>query len=217
MTDNIIRYGIRWAGHYFGMSQPKPVRIAMASGVNFTINGGSQNNNLNVGDPIKQLSTGYYTVCGGFENAGNTADPLFGIVCGFSRGYWTGTRMQPTTTLPSGVTYGTILDRQTLVDVVPCSIGSYWEIDADATTFTTDATYRDIVGNNADHILTERANLSLLPQLHMAAGLGTGTAQWRIVQLSPTQANQDLTGNFVKLIVTPNESQWPIPGTATGT
>lgn len=214
--DNPSKYGIRYFGHLSGMTQPKPIPLALASGVNFTINGGAQNNNLNIGDPVYQLSSGYATICGGYENAANVASPLFGIVAGFGRGYFDGRMFRPTNLLPSGVTYGTILERQTFVLVVPCTVGSLWEIDVDAATYNTDAGYRGIIGNNADHILTERADLSLLPQLHMAAGLGTGTAQWRIHQLSPTMANQDLTGANVKLIVTPNESQLALPGSATG-
>lgn len=216
MADNIRRYGIRWMYSKTGGNMPKLLKVPLASAVSFDINGGTTGNNLSVGDPLKMLSTGYWGLAGGYENAANAADKVDGIVANILPFYDSSLgRMRPGTVLPSSVTYGTNFERQTFVEVIP-TLGQVFEIDADAATFTTMATYIDIFGNNADHTLVGlSASNQLNPQLHMAAGLGTGTAVWRIIGLSPSQENQDLTGLYVKLLVEVNESNAP-PFTTTG-
>jgi hypothetical protein len=217
MADNTRRYGIRWFGSLTGGVQPKFLKVPLASAVSFDINGGTTGNNLSPGDPLKMLSTGYWGLSGGYENGSNNADKVDGIVANILPFYDSSLgRMRPGTVLPSSVTYGTNFERQTFVEVIPTP-GQIFEIDADAATFTTMATYIDIFGNNADHTLVGlAASNQLNPQLHMAVGLGTSTAVWRILGLSPTQENQDLTGLYVKLLVTVNECNLP-PFTTTGT
>lgn len=218
MADNISRYGFRWFSSLYGNGgKPAPVKVPLASGVNFNINGDATNYNLYPGDPLKALSTGYWGLAGGFENAGNNADKVDGIVTTILPYFDSSLgRLKPNGFVPSGVTYGTNFERQTFVEIIPTP-GQIFEVDVDSATITTMAGYIDVFGNNADHQLAGvAANLSVNPKLHMAAGTGTGTAVWRILGLSPSQENQDLTGNFVKLLVTVNECNLP-PFTTTGT
>lgn len=214
--DNIHRYGFRWVGSLSGDSEVHPLKVPLASGVNFNINGDATNYNLYPGDPVKMLSTGYWTLAGGFENAANAADPVDGIVAHIGPFYDSSLgRMRPGTNLPSGVTYGTNFERQSFVYVIPTG-GQIFEIDADATTLNTMALIIDAYNNNYDMQLAGvAANLSVNPMLHMAAGGGTATAGWRLLRLSDTVENQDITGLYVKFLVTVNEAKMP-PFSAVG-
>lgn len=216
MTDNIQRYGFRWVGSLVSAGQPSPIRGFCATGVNFNINGDATNYNLNAGDPVKQLSTGYWTLAGGYENGSNVADAVMGIVTKVEPYYDAGLRrMKPSPYLPSGVSWGTNFERISMIMITPV-LGQIFEIDVDAATSTTFATYLDTFGLNFDHQLAgTTGNLMVNPRLHTAAGSGTATAGWRVLRLSDNLENRDLTGNYVKVLVTANESTLP-PFTATG-
>jgi hypothetical protein len=214
MADNLKFPGFRWSqSANGGKAMPAPMRYPVATAYQGTINGGS-NIDINIGDPVKLLSTGYVAHSGGSESSGGNADNVFGIVVGIAP-YWNGSVMTPSNVLPGGQgSYGTNFDRQSFVYVIPASAGTF-EIDCDdSSTATTYAAYLALVGENTDHVLTTgsepKTNCMLDISLH-----GTSTAQWRIVQISTTAANQDFSGKFVKLWVQANEGQQSIY-TATG-
>lgn len=222
MANNTHFYGFRWATNYNGRSMPVPMEMAVASAANFTVSGNATNLNLNAGDPVKINSDGTVSVSGGNENS-QTSQTTWGIVVGMGgQGYYNGTRMVRAPFLPSGTTYGTNVDRQSKVLVVPCSAG-VWEIDVDDnTTATTYLGYQAFIGENADHQNYPNsqghvnADLMVNPLLNIASHATTSTLAWRIVGVSQSLANQDFSGTFVKMLVSVNKGAEPFY-TATGT
>lgn len=215
MANNAKVYGFRWAQNANGMSQPKPEIMATASGANFTVSGNATNLNLNVGDPVALLSTGFITLAGGNENS-QTSQAAWGVVVGFGpAGFWNGTRMVRQNFLQSGCAYGAgNVDRMSEVLVVPFSAG-VWEIDVDDnTTATTQATYQALIGENCDHQLYPNAQgftnaqLAANPMLNIAShAAATTTLSMRIRGISRNFSNQDFSGTNVKLLVSINKGQ----------
>lgn len=210
MANNTQLYGFRWAVGYNRYSMPSSVERFVASAANFTVSGFGTNLNLNVGDPVRIATDGSVTLSGGNENS-QTSQPIWGVVIGFgSQGYFNGTRMVRSTFLPSGVTYGTSIDRQTRVLVAPISEG-YWELDVDDNvTATTLLTYQALIGENVDHRLNAALStaplLSANPQINIAShNPATTTLSLRIENVSQNFSNLDFTGTNVKLIVSVNK------------
>lgn len=212
MADNTRVYGFRWATSMNAVSQPKPIEYAVASAANFTVSGIGTNLNLNPGDPVKFNNDGTVSLCGGNENS-QTSQTALGVVVGFGgQGYFNGTRMVRSPFVPSGVTYGTNVDRQTRVMVVPMSAG-IWELDCDDnTTATTFLAYQALIGENCDHRLTPNgagyvtAQLFANPVLNIAShNPATTTLSMRIVGISQNFSNQDFSGNYVKMMVQVNK------------
>lgn len=212
MADNSHFYGFRWANSMNAVSMPKPLEGAVASAANFTVSGNATNLNLNVGDPVKYNTDGTFSLAGGNENS-QVSQTAFGVVVGFGgQGYYNGTRMVRSTFLPSGVTYGTNVDRQSKVLVVPFSAG-IWEIDCDdAVTATTYLGYQALIGENCDHRLVPNASgyvnaqLAANPVLNIAShAAATTTLSMRIFGVSQNFSNQDFSGNYVKLFVQVNK------------
>ena len=214
MTDNVHQYGFRWAYNANGKDMPEPELMDVASGVNFTIPGNATNLNLNVGDPVF-LTAGFLNIAQGNESSGTSQAP-WGVVVGMGPvGFFNGTRMVRQTFLQSGCAYGAAnIDRISQVLVVPFSAGM-WEIDVDDnTTATTRAAYQALVGQNCDHQNYPNsqgflnAQLACNPMLNIAShAAATATLSMRIRGISKNFANQDLTGKFVKLIVSVNKGQ----------
>jgi hypothetical protein len=194
------------------VSQPKPIEMAVASAASFLVSGNATPLTLQPGDPVKLLNDGTVTLAGGNENS-QTSNIMFGVCVGIGgQGYFNGTRMVRSPFLPSGVTYGTNVDRQSKVLVVPFSAG-IWEIDCDdAVTATTYLAYQALIGENCDHRLAPNtsgfttAQLAANPVLNIAShAAATTTLSLRIFGVSQTFANQDYTGNYVKLMVQVNK------------
>jgi hypothetical protein len=222
MANNQHFYGFRWAQNWNGKPQPQPIEMAVASGGNFTVSGDATNLNLNAGDPVKINTDGTVILSGGNENS-QTPGITWGIMVGMGgQGYYNGTRMVRAAVLPSGATYGTNVDRQSKVLVVPCSAG-VWEIDVDDnTTATTYLGYQAFIGENAEHQCYPNsqghvdADLMVNPLLNIASHATTSTLAWRIVGISQSLSNQDYSGKYVKLLVSVNKGAEPFY-TATGT
>lgn len=211
MSDNSIKYGIRWATSLNGgRNMPQPEVCIVATGASFDINGGAQNVSLGIGDPVTRLSTGGVTLCDGSEGAGGGV-AVYGIVVGVLPYYdAVSGLMRPTSALPDAVSYGTNLERQSKVLVVRADSGR-WELDCDeATTATTLAAYQAFIGENCDHTLTGVVSVDTRakPRLDISTH-ATATSQWRVLAVSPSAENQDFSGNYVKLIVEINEGQFP--------
>lgn len=214
MADNVKQYGLRWATGYNGKPQPQPIEMAVASAANFTVSGFGTNVNLNAGDPVRIAADGTVTLAGGSEN-GQTSQPIWGVVVGMGgQGYFNGTRMVRSPYLPSGVTYGTAIDRQSKVLVVPASQG-FWEIDCDdIVTATTYLGYQAFIGANCDHQLAAAVAtaplLSANPVLDISTqNPATAGLSFRIVGISQNASNQDFAGQWVKLIVSVNDGAEP--------
>jgi len=206
MADNRIVYGLRWHKGQ-GKPMPEPERHIVSNAQSFDINGGASNVALGPGDVVRRLNTGGVTLCDGAEGAGGALAP-FGVVIAVGP-YWDGTKMVRGTTLPSDTTWGTLLERQSTVLVVPMGENQLWEIDADdSTTATTEAAYQAFIGEHTDirHDTTS-TNTRATPRLDISAHNTTSTLVWNIRGISPTLDNQDFSGNYVKLLVSPNVIQ----------
>lgn len=204
MTDNMRGFsGFRWVKSLFGDSPPSAQAVRVASGYTGAINGGTTID-LNIGDPVRYVSTGTIAHAAGNEGASGGED-ISGIVVGFLP-YWDGYKRVPGWRLPANTVYGSILERQSYALIYP-AVGHIWEVDVDdATTATTESGYVAFIGENCDHRLTAGSEPKTNCLLDISTH-GTATAQWRIVNISQSVANQDFSGAYVKLYVTVNETQ----------
>lgn len=207
MADNRQEYGFRWSvAANGGRPMPAPMEMIVPTLTSFDVNGGASNVALGPGDPVILLSTGGVDLCDGAEGAGGALAP-YGIVVGVGP-YWDGTKMVRGSTLPSDTAYGTILERQSKVYVVPIQAG-IWELDCDdATTATTEAAYQAFIGENVNYIFdTTSTNTRATPRIDISTHNTTNTLVLNIVGISPTKNNQDFSGNYVKLLVRANVVQ----------
>lgn len=206
MADNRVEYGFRWSTSYNGSAMPPPIEVTVASGKAFSVTGGASNVDLGAGDPVKRESDGHVTLCEGNET---TPAAPYAIVMGVDA-HWDGTVMKRDTILPSNITYGSNLSRQSKLLVVPVTAGA-WEIDVDDSTTATDlSSYQAFIGENVDHILTGASGDSRAkPQLDISTHATTATLHWRLIAVSKTVNNEDFSGANVKLIVRPNVAQDP--------
>jgi hypothetical protein len=203
MADNRHLYGFRWSRSYNASAIPGPVEwVRLATAYNGSITGGSAID-TNVGDPMVGLSTGYFAHAAGSET---TAVAAYGIVVGIGK-VWDGSLMQSVNrVVNSGGAYGTNLTRQTKIAVVPVDQG-YWEIDCDDKTTATDlAGYLALKGENTNHVLTTGSEPLANPLLDISLH-NTTALLWRIVDVSDTIENRDLSGLYTKLIVKANVAQ----------
>lgn len=188
-----------------GANLPQPVRGLVASGYQGAINGGTSID-INAGDPVRRLSTGYFEIADGSEGAGG-GETIWGVCIGFEPFYDSALgNMRLGDKLPGGAVYGTNFTRQSKIlvqRVTDCD----WEIDCDdATTATTEALYLALIGENCDHIFLTGSEPKSNCMLDIS-GHATTAAQWQILGISPSLANQDFSGLYVKLLVTINEGQ----------
>jgi len=207
MADNPQMYGFRYHGSRVGMDY-KPERVRVASGYQGAdVNAASCN--LNVGDVVKKVSDGTVALAAG-------TDAFFGVIVNILP-YYDGSKMRWNKFLPGNTVYGTVLERQSFVEIVPVA-GYLFEVDINATnaSWDTQAEFNAFIGENVNHINTgDTVNVSANPQLNISGHATTNTLQWRITDVSPTLMNQDFSGNYVKLIVTANISQQAAGGAGT--
>lgn len=208
MADNTRVYGFRWVRSEYGQDDMPIQRYRVASAYQPTA--GGTNVDIHAGDPLVLMSTGVVQIGVGSEG---TQTATQAIAVGFGPQY-DGTAMWPRNKYIGGTTYSTLLERQTFIWGCPVA-GQVFEIDCDDnSTFTTEATYYAAIGENADFVLTaDTTNASdpkAVPQLDISTHATTNTLQCRIIDISQTRANQDFSGNYVKLYVTFNKvSQAP--------
>lgn len=203
MADNTHFYGFRpYQGNHKGggTCHPKTVRCTVATGYTGQDDGSGFNVDLNIGDPVKLVSTGTIALANG-------GDAVFGVIAGFDY-YWDGDVMRPTNKLPAAHAWGTDEGRRPYVHVIPVN-ACLWEVDVDdSTTFTTKATYQAGVYENVDHTCAgDSATSKAEPRLDISGHATTASLGWRIEAISQNQANADFSGANVKLIVSCNVSQ----------
>lgn len=212
MADNRHKYGIRFYASMTGAGRTSAIEGFIASGyaplINTNVSVG-----LAIGDPVQRLTDGSFALAGDTTTTG--AVP-FGVVAGFGNVKldYGATKSRPSPYYPTGVTYTTKAN-ETKVYVLPFG-RDVWEIDADDNvTATTEAAYRALFENNFDLVyLLDAANPDKRranPMLDISGGgFGANTAHFRLFGISKTQENQDLSGNFVKLLVQLNEGREPV-------
>lgn len=214
MADNRPAYGFRPWKALGGRNVPLPLECIVATAEAFNVTNGAQGVGLGPGDVVTQLSTGGVTLCPGTET---TIGVPFGVVVGV-KPYWNATKsvMEYGPVLPSATAWGTVLERQSKLMVVPID-WFIWEVDVDdATTATTLAAYQAFIGENVDMVNTGASGETRAkPKLDIQTHAATNTITFRIVGVSPSQDNQDFSGANVKLLVRANLAQSPFM-TATG-
>ncbi|MDX2253286.1 MAG: hypothetical protein NW202_13455 [Nitrospira sp.] len=204
MADNQHIYGIRWSSDNRS-PMPTPIPKSIANAYQATNDGAGFNVGLSIGDPVKLVSDGTIALA-------LTTNAVYGIIVGFLP-YWNGSAMVPTDYLPGGTSPGTtIRDRRSQALVVPVFPGQLWEIDCDdKVTFTTEAAYEDAEGENCTIVCPgDQSNASrprANPLLDISLNATTAGLVARIEKISPTVANQDFSGLYVKLLISFNISQ----------
>ena len=200
MVDNLYRYGFHFVRSANGMGCPPPIELPVATGYQAQV--GTVNVDLNIGDPVV-LSNGNVQLCPGSE--GTPGDP-WGIIVGIGNfgKVWDGSRMTPNDKIPGGTAWGTILERQSKVLVVPAHWG-IWSVVVDDTTATDEATYQSYVGSNMDHVLeVDSDNSKAKPELDRSSVATTATLQWRVLEVDRNVSNKDFSEDNVRLLVTAN-------------
>lgn len=208
---NRVDYGFKWVrANNGGKECPAPERWPVATGYQAAVNGGT-NVDLNVGDVVKRLGTGFLALAEGTEIATYPTAPgdiSLGIIVGFDD-FFDGTVLQPTNVLPGGTAYGTNLDRQSHAYVVP-AIAGVWQVDCDEnTTATTIPLYQALVGERVDMVNTNTATdpsgtVKADPQIDISTHAVTVTLRWTIYGLSQSQDSLDPSAVNFKLLLTAN-------------
>lgn len=205
MADNTHEYGFRWVKGELGQVTPPIQRVRLASA--YQPAAGGTNVDLHPGDPLQIASTGTGTICVGSEG---TQSITYGIYVGQGPEF-DGTVMQPRNKHIGGSgAYGTNLERQTYVYVIPVA-GQIFEIDCDdSSTATTEAAYYALIGENADFVLvadtTNTNDPKADPKLDISTHATTSALQCRIVDIAP-RVNTDFSGLNVRLRVVFNKVQ----------
>ena len=150
---------------------------------------------LNVGDPVKKVNDG--TLAGVAAT-----DAFFGVVASIGP-YYNGTAMVRGKSLPGGTTYGSNLERQSMVGIYLAADNLFEVVCDDAVTATTQAAYTAFIGENTEVSINQVSGSTLAtPKLDISLHNTTALA-WRIVGLSKRN-NIDYSGANVPLIVTGN-------------
>jgi hypothetical protein len=193
MADNLLLYGLRYTKSHFGTTVGIQ-RVRVASGYSPTV--GGNNVNVNVGDVVKKVSDGTVALAA----AGDTP---YGVVERIHP-YFDGTRMTIGKYLPFNTVYGTNLERQSFLSIIPAENAIFEARANDKTTATTQALYTDMIGENVDLInVGDTTRQTVNAQINIGTNATTNTLTWRIVDISP-RIDIDYTGLYVPLLITPN-------------
>lgn len=205
MSDNAPRYGFRFVKSRYGGGNAPVQEAWVASNASFDVSGGAANVVLGEGDPLLQVSDGSVTLALGSETTDSTT--IVGICCGIKQYKDTvrgvNTVMGPG--IPSDLVWGTNLQFQSRLYFVPVE-SAIWAIQVDDnTTFTTEATYQAVIGENCRMILTGASGETRAkPKLDISTHATTNTFPWKIIGISQTAQNQDYSGANVELYVISN-------------
>lgn len=211
MADNRHKYGFRFYASMAGVGRTSGIEGMITSGYQANVGSGPTNVGVCIGDPVAM------NAAGNFELAQDiTADRFFGVVVGIinarvdSNG-----KSRPVSYLPGATTWTNEVDRTRII-VLPFG-RDLWEIDVDdAVTATTLAAYRALKGLNVDMVYrvdTSDANKPKAdPVLDISTAATTAGLDFRIMDVSKSQENQDFSGANVKLIVQLNVGSEPMLG-----
>ncbi|MEE9219984.1 MAG: hypothetical protein V3U34_00405 [candidate division NC10 bacterium] len=201
MTDNIQKYGFRWAvAHNGGKSCPAPVWRPVASAYQASLD--SNEVNINMGDMMKIVAGGTFEIADGDES---TSEAVWGVCVAVGKSF-DGNFMESKTFIPGGTTWGTNRERQTLIGVVPVDAGVWSiEVTGNAAAFDTETEYLAAVGKNANFTNTIDTTLvRAQPRVDISTAATTNTLILRLYGVDNSEENQDFSGNFVKMLVVGN-------------
>lgn len=197
---NISRNGFRWVGNALSPSSTEPpiVVLPVASAYGTAIPRGI---------PVKLVSTGMIEVA-----ASN--DPIYGISDGVAQ-YYDGSVIRKGGSLPASTTYGSVIQRQSLLRVIPVR-GQLFRIPVDEnTTATTLAAYLAFVGENVDWAVGTASGDEAGCQLDISTH--ATTAEDCRIENVPDRELQDFASTGVSLVVSFNLIQSTGSGSTTGT
>jgi hypothetical protein len=215
MADNVGNYGFRlFRGAFADTRAPLIARAPVASGYSSTTPVGTANVGFRAGDVVNLLTDGtvQHVLAGDGTTSTVTRRPL-GVVVGidpwFDVSIGQAGALRRADNLPAGIVYGTNLERQSNLLIVPVE-GSTFEVDvggAAGAVAATQAAFQLLVGTNVDLIYNAVAPKAFPTLDSNPANYTTATRQFRVVGISPTLNNQDFTGANVKLLVVGNMVQ----------
>ncbi len=193
MANNAFQYGFRWhSNRNGGDTKPQPERVRVASG--YDAAPGGVHCNLQPGDLVKKVSDGTVELA-------VAGDAFYGVIDYIGPYYDSGVgAMVYNNVLPyaNGV-YGSNYERESTVFIIPAAGQIFRAMADDASTATTYAAYRALIGENAD-MINDAVTPSARPLLDISTH-ETGTRQWRIVDIG-REVNIDFTGLYVPILVT---------------
>jgi len=208
---NPHRYGFRFLKNRWGGDTPETYTGFFASGYTPNVTGATTCN-VNIGDPVRMMDSGAFQLVEPGELDDDDANErTFGIVSGFPQ-VLINDDVRPNAYYPTGTVYGTNLNSQTLVQVIPVE-GAVWEIDTATTSssFDTKAEFQAAIGSVArftyTQINTTTSNPKANPMLELNFGESTVVRQLRVVGLGRGFEQYDLTLANVPLQVVFNQVQ----------
>jgi len=216
---NPHRYGFRFLKNRWGGDTPETYTGFFASGYTPNVTGATTCN-VSIGDPVRMMNSGAFQLVEPGELDDDDANErAFGIVSGFPQVLISG-GVRPNAFYPTGTVYGSNLNAQTLVQVIPVE-GCVWEIDTATTSssFDTKAEFQAIINAVCTFSYTQINTTSNNPKANPMAVLSfaesTETRQLRVVGLGRGFDQYDLTLANVPLQVVFNQVQaspWRITG-----
>src|SRR4051812_11001792 len=202
---NNVNTGFKWVRSRMGADRAPIEERVVASAYGTAIA---------LGDCVKLVSDGTIAACA-------AGDAVYGVSNGAVRYKDSAGVVRSGNAVPISTTYtgsAALSNPQaSVVQVIPAQ-GQVFEADAN-TAAATLAAAQDSMFNNCDIVATA-STVATGRSNHVidytGSFPGTGTAQWRLLEIVPDPLN-DVTAVNWKVRVTLNEGTEPIPGTATGT
>jgi hypothetical protein len=195
---NIARYGFRWKYSQLDPNQASPPieRKRVASG--YQAAPSAVNVNLWPGDPVKLVNDGTVALAA-------AGDAIYGVIASIQP-YFDGAKMVSGSSLPGGTTYGSVLERQSFLNVIPVASQVFAVSADDNTTATTEAGYNALIEENADISINQvSGDLHAYPKLDISDHK-TATAQCRIIDIDRS-VTLDFSAVDLPLLVVFNEVQ----------
>lgn len=216
MADNVAMYGFRpYRGGMGSQTQYVSVRQPVVSNYDSNTPVGTSGIGFRAGDLVTQQADGTVAHTAVGDPSATVLRRPLGVVVGIDPWYDStigqSGAMRRADNLPTGIVYGTNFDRQSNLLILPIE-GLQLEVDATGTVPTTYANWLAIVGANVPLIYSAVAPKAF-PRIDVTTPVQAATAQFRVVGVSPNQANQDFSGLNVKLLVTVNFAQQAPLGT----
>lgn len=213
MADNQSMYGFRlFRGDFSGsVSPPNVAPVAVISNYDSTTPVGTAGVGFHPGDVVTIDTNGtaiHVTAPGNADVTTVQAQRPYGVVVGigpvFNANKGQFGLMDRFNFLPAGITYGTNLERQSVLLIVPIA-GNTFEVDVKGSAVaTTQAAFQLLIGTNVNLIYTASTTFANPTLDSASANYVTTPRQFRITGISPNVANQDFSGANVKLLVVGN-------------
>lgn len=200
---NLVRNGFRWVGNRNAPSATEPpiIILPVASAYGTAIPRGF---------PVTLISDGTVTVAA-------VTDTVYGISDGAAQ-YYDGVTIRKGGTLPATTTYGSVIQRQSLLRIIPVRGQLFRATVDDAVTATDLAGYIAFVGENVPWVAGTAVNDDAGCQVDISLHATTATSAfvWRIENI-PDRESQDFSLAGVQLLVSCNLPQDTAGGSTTGT